>query len=111
MGDELYIESFSSQERDLQEVEKPKNSPLIENNSLELYEFTHQMHFYLEKLREEITKECGNFSDFIFVFERIRHALKEKDVERIPRLLADLEELLDVELPLMALKAAASSRT
>jgi hypothetical protein len=98
MMNELYIENFSKQERSVQPIREIKNSTIIEDTPVEIYELTHQMIIHLDRLEKEITNDCKDFTDFRFIFDKIKKKLKAKDVEGIFEMLADLEELIDLGL-------------
>ena len=100
---ELYIESFSVQEKIVQPTEI-KNTTIVEDSLIEINEFNSQMTVYLDRLEKEITTEYKDFTDFSFIFNKIKKKIKEKEVDGIQPLLAELEELLDIELPLATLR-------
>ena len=100
--DELYIESFSKKEV-TQTVTESKYVPVVENDNVEIYEFNNQMHFYLDQLEKEITDQYQDFTDFRFIFDRIKKKIKEKKVDGILDILNDLEELFDISLSTLLL--------
>lgn len=101
--DELYIESFSKKQSAI--IAETDNRPMIDENLVaEVYEFNNQMHYYLDQLEKIITDEFGDFTDFRFVFDRIKKNLKENKTKVILATLHELEELVDLGLPFLALK-------
>lgn len=102
--DELYIESFSKPEKVIQLTTEIKHVAVVEDNHIEIYEFNNQMLFYLDQLEKDITNEYKDFTDFRFIFDKIKKKLKAKNVDGILDLLVDLEELLDIGLPTIILK-------
>jgi hypothetical protein len=102
--DELYVESFSKYEKEVTS-EVVKNEPLLENHPIEIEDFGYQMSYYLDRLEREITKEYEDFSDFRFVFDRIKKKIKAQEIKDISFDLDTLEELLDVDLPMLNLKS------
>ncbi len=93
---ELYVESFSKQEKSVQIISEIRNPTIIEETPVEIYELAHQMIIHLDQLEKEITDAYGSFTDFRFIFDKIKKKLKAKNTEGIFDLLADLEELIDL---------------
>jgi hypothetical protein len=94
--DELYVESFSKRSSSSLKKPPPPVKEPLETPSVELYEVTNQMSFYVEQLEKAIFRDCANFSDFHFILEKIKTKLNQKNTEGIAALLEELEDLLDL---------------
>jgi len=113
--DELYSESFFTSSGMLLKKESPRpilkeavreikkeniaRAPLqvpVDTPSVESYETTNQISFYLDQLEKELFQEFENCSDFRFIFSKIRNKLRDKDTRGIYELLTDLEELMEL---------------
>lgn len=102
--DELYVESFSK--REVVTTKVVDIQPVEEKPIVEVYEFKNQMHYHLDQLELMITQEFKDFTHFKFVFDRIKAKLKDDDIKSVLQTLFELEELIDLRLPLLALKSA-----
>lgn len=63
---------------------------------VEIYETTNQMNFYLDKLEKALFDDYKNFSDFEFIIKDVRTKIKDKQMDGVYDLLAELEELVDL---------------
>ena len=97
--EELYIENFSIKKIKTQSLENTSAQSIALEKPKEFDQSTHQMIAFLDQLEREITHDYKDFTDFRFLFEKIRKTLKKNSVEGILDWLADLEELLDLGVP------------
>ena len=102
--DELYVENFAIKKINTRNYENNMSQSIVEEKSNEIVESTSQMIQLLDRLEREITLDYKDFTDFRFLFEKMRKVLKKKSVEGILDWLAELEELLDLGVPSILLK-------
>lgn len=96
--DDLYTETFFKQEKEIAIFKEKSSTAILEEHPVEIFEATNQMYFNLDQLEKILACELENFSNFQFIFDKIREKLKTKSLDGVLGLLTEMEELLDLEI-------------